>query len=460
MYEQSDPSTVSSYVFKHTIMWCNRWEQINLSPITAPTYSSQERSVLELWRQQVRLIIENRLAAYSKSDSSTATNTTIRLPLPEFRCKHKMFRIPELLDAVLHFAGPTVQIVALNVSRAWRCSSTSVIGSRKNLDGFRFPQPCDSVEYGQSFDPGRSEPVLSMDEMKRFGLQLHRTIERRQRTLGNKYIYFPARLTQLHDLSTDIAQALDTLNNEQSQPLLRGITPSPGNTKVSWLDLSQVQINPYFEHLFTRDGRIQHHLGGWEITLRTSLNAQVLDRTPDIQLLLESVGSMHVTYPPCKTLGIYHTATDTEESRPGFNKLLSRVHNEDGILIKELIDALEGCAPTVVASWKRDVEEFHRYVAEMHWIDDIWTLPAVPTISVFMDSYEMPDGEFDFDAIEDSSGTAAAQTAAVARMGCGAQITRVAYMSARHFRASREGAWIPKELFEPMESEAGRAPIA
>jgi len=45
------------------------------------------------------------------------------------------------------------------------------------------------------------------------------------------------------------------------------------------------------------------------------------------------------------------------------------------------------------------------------------------------------------------------------KMGYRHHITRVAYLASAPFRATREGEWIPKELFEPMKSETGRHPI-
>jgi hypothetical protein len=71
----------------------------------------------------------------------------------------------------------------------------------------------------------------------------------------------------------------------------------------------------------------------------------------------------------------------------------------------------------------------------------------------------MPSSDFDYDDLANESGYQEARKAAGARLGYEAHISRVAYMAAQPFRASREGAWILKELFELMESETGRAPI-
>jgi hypothetical protein len=234
------------------------------------------------------------------------------------------------------------------------------------------------------------------------------------------------------------------------------------DTDVFWLDLSQVQINSYFNQLFALHDRIQHRLGRWEVTLSLShaLSVDILDRTPTIDLLLDLIGSMHVTNPPCKTLGIYHVDGGFEPY-PSYNKLVHRVHNDSGIRIAELVSALKGCTSTVVSSWKLRVEELRTRVTRSHWIDDIWTVPAAPTIVICMDNHEMPDDEVDYDSITGSRYPQYGdqRRAAATRMGYGAHITRVPYLAARPFRASREGEWIPKELFEPLKSETGRSPI-
>jgi hypothetical protein len=152
-----------------------------------------------------------------------------------------------------------------------------------------------------------------------------------------------------------------------------------------------------------------------------------------MKVMLESISSMYVTYPPCKTLGLYH--------------------------FDELVDALEACALTVMSTWKREANKLYDIVAESHWIDDLWRVPAQPTIVIFMDNHEMPNENFGYEALARDYRYEEAHREVSARMGYGAHITCVPYLAARPFRASREGEWIPKELFEPMKSETGRSPI-
>jgi hypothetical protein len=187
------------------------------------------------------------------------------------------------LDLILSFAGPRAQVVALDVSEVWRDSAISGISSRKNLDGFCFSVPCEPIEYGYPIDPDGAESRPSIDEIKNFGVQPHSLIERQRRTLGPlgyKYLYFPARFTQIRDLPDDIAQALDALDIEQKHDFQFGVVSSPRDTATFWLDLSQVQINPYFDCLFTHNNRIKHHLGRWEITLRPHPSDMILEILP------------------------------------------------------------------------------------------------------------------------------------------------------------------------------------
>ncbi|KAF7452555.1 hypothetical protein PtrM4_059310 [Pyrenophora tritici-repentis] len=345
-------------------------------------------------------------------------------------------------------------MVALDVSERWRSCAVSVISSSRNAEEFRFPSVCEPIKYGQLIEFELPELKPGPDEISVFRVHLHRLLERRRNTMNQKYLYFPARLTQQRDLPDDIAQTLNALDVEQMHELHGVILSVSRDTNVSWLDLSQVHINPYFHHLFARDGRIQHVFGRWEIKLRSPSDIPLIKRTPNTNLLIDLIGSMHITYPLCKTLGIYHTVIGTEVmmSSPSQNAFISRVHNDDGIRVSELIDALELCAPGVVSDWKRDVGRFHDYL-----VDE--SLPATPTIIICMDNSRMPAAKFDYHKASQIFGSYEARTMGWVQMGYSAHITRVAYLAARPFHASREGEWLPKELFEPMMTETGHSPI-
>jgi len=91
----------------------------NTRPKQEPPYSCTKRAAVEAWRQQVESQVKTRISSYR----CTVSNTQDTLPCLELsvggytRTEHRMFRIPELLDAILHFAGPVAQIRALRVSK-------------------------------------------------------------------------------------------------------------------------------------------------------------------------------------------------------------------------------------------------------------------------------------------------------------------------------------------------------
>jgi hypothetical protein len=109
--------------------------------------------------------------------------------------------------------------------------------------------------------------------------------------------------------------------------------------------------------------------------------------------------------------------------------------------------------------WQRLAEKLECKVADLYWIDDLWYPPAAPRLLVHLDNHEIPTTEVDRKAYLLSGRIGEADAVSHARMGYGAHITRVAYMAARPFRASREGEYIPKELSEPIKSETERSPI-
>lgn len=181
----------------------------------------------------------------------------------------------------------------------------------------------------------------------------------------------------------------------------------------------------------------------------------IVPKHQSINLLLDSIGSMFVTYPPCKTLGLYHI-DDSFECVPSPLALLGRIRNNDGIRASEVIGALERYAPVVLSNWLRCAREIQDIIADAHWIDDIWQCPASTRIFIHLNNREMRTARSSWSTLYMSGETRAADAAAAARIGYGAHITRIAQMTCQPFRESREGESLPEELFEPMKSETGR----
>jgi len=225
-----------------------------------------------------------------------------------------------------------------------------------------------------------------------------------------------------------------------------------------WLDLSQFRTNPYFELLFSED-RFQRRLDRWEISLRAEAtsNSLLIDKSAPNQVLLQAIRSMQIVHPPCKSLGIYCYEPGML-SQWGTHTLWRRLRRDDGIRIGDLVGVLQDGAPALLSSWLEHAEKLRERINDAHWIDDLWRLPGTSRFRVYLDSTDMSDEQPSEDSIR--SMTRSREVGAVAaQLGYLSHITRMAYMSAEPFRATREGEWVPKELFEPMKSETERHPI-
>ncbi|KAI4924176.1 uncharacterized protein J4E92_007257 [Alternaria infectoria] len=225
-----------------------------------------------------------------------------------------------------------------------------------------------------------------------------------------------------------------------------------------WLDLSQFRTNPYFELLFSEEGRFKHHLGRWEISLRAKAtpNTMLVDDSVSNRLLLQAIGSMQIVHPPCRSLGIYHF--DVGKFKIGrTHPLLRRLRREDGIRVIDLIRALHELAPSLLSTWMRYAEQLRDQIKDAHWIDDFWKIPGSPRFRICLDNTDMSD-EYPLENLSRAASMARSAAADV-QLGMDAHITRRPYMFAEQFRGSREGEWLPTDLFEPMTSETDRHPI-
>ncbi|KAF1845462.1 uncharacterized protein K460DRAFT_366342 [Cucurbitaria berberidis CBS 394.84] len=464
MYEPSkDPATLNSRLYQLVLDGVHSRNKTNTCPDTEPTYSVAERTAVEVWRQRVRSQVATRIDRYPPLIAGVTSTSSKPKNSPPKRSEHHVFQVPELLDLILHFAGPEAQVHALDVAIAWRTSAISVISNPRNVSGFRFSHPYAPVEYGQTIDSTFVSQRPSSKEVEEFGAHLRRLIRRQPDvTWRKRYLYFPARISQLCDLPDNIAQALNDLDVQQRHNLhgrINSISRTADN--ICWLDLSQFVINPYFNHLFAKDDRIKHRFGRWEITLRPSNTPDGLlfARSSATSLLLDNIGSMHITDPPCQTLGIYHYDSSTEAS-PSFQVLLKRISNSNGVRVSDIHDALEQLTPGVLSTWRRNAGDLHERVRELHWIDSVWWLPATPKIVIRLDNTAMVvDPDFDYEELMSGSSAEVARSAVAERYGYGFHITRLAYMSAEPFRATRQGEWVSNDLFEPMKSTTGRSPI-
>jgi hypothetical protein len=169
---------------------------------------------------------------------------------------------------------------------------------------------------------------------------------------------------------------------------------------------------------------------------------------------------MPVTYPLCRSLGIYYYEPSVV-AMWGTHALLRRVRRDDGIRITDLIEALEATAPELMSKWMVNAEELREKVKEAHWIDIIWKIPGTPRFRIYLDRADMSDEKVHADSLRstDAAIWSAAITAAEATLGYPAHTTRTAYMSAGRFRREREREWVSDDLMEPAGITVGRHPI-
>jgi hypothetical protein len=471
-YDALNSTAVSRRVYSRIV--CSH-DHKNHCPEAEPPYSTVERTYLEQWRRDVGLQISKHIARYLEAAPRpirVVYNPQASCGRPSSGCESQVFQITELLDHILHFADPKAQMRALQVSQVWRASSLSVIGSRRNVEVFRASQP---IEYGQVIQEDEIAPARpTAEQIEEFGVHVRHVVQRSPFVDNTKRLYFPARFAQLKDLPWHTADTLNEMDYAQRHRVnwrVRTVSRDDDDDDVFWLDLSQLEMNPYLGTLFEGTHSLTQLLGRWEVNVRgaASSGSFILDTFLLSQPLLEAIGSMHITQPPCRAIGLYVYDPKNRVTAEPY-QFCKRIRNPYGIQISEFLNALEECASVVLQAWEKQARLLHDKVNEAHWIDDIWKVPASPRIRIHLDNTEMSDEvvhEPEFHPSLLPSGEYSSQLpvepaireAVDAAMGYAAHVTRNAYLTAEPYRAKREGSWISEDLFEPMQSETGRHPI-
>jgi len=318
----------------------------------------------------------------------------------------------------------------------------AVISSCNTAVPFRASPLCMPAEHGKLIDEDVMAPLQPIsDEMKRFDLDFERVYERWRTSKGSGALYFPAKCAQRRDLPGPLSETLNHLDSTQPShafPWYHRVRVSR-ETDIFWLDLSQFEVNPYLEALFVEEHQSKHHLGRWEICLRAAASPQtlLLNSLLSNKALLEIFGSMQVTSPPCRALGIYHDDYWKTHTN-GRNTLLTRIRNDQGVRVSELLYALQQVAPIVLETWFKNTEWLVGEILQAHWIDDIWNVPGAPTIHIYLDNVDMSDDVHMFKSIASAEEVDAWSTANPLVLGLSSHITRAALMSSEPLRRSRE----------------------
>ncbi|KAA8623545.1 hypothetical protein PtrSN002B_001657 [Pyrenophora tritici-repentis] len=198
-----DPTTIPTSLRSDFDQLVEAADVRNMRPKVEPSYSCAEKLALESWASQVNHQIRTRILSYQCPTASASTfdsgsSSYTQRPIYTSRSEHQLFRIPELLDTVLGYAGPVAQMQALRVSKRWRTSALDVIRSRKNSDAFQTQQLSLPKEYGQTIDDATGIPLQpSSEKVEQFELYVHQIMARWPKSKSSKSIYFPAKFTQL-----------------------------------------------------------------------------------------------------------------------------------------------------------------------------------------------------------------------------------------------------------------------
>ena len=483
----------------------NILESYNAPAQTQPPYPVQEQRVLEHWRGQVLDIIQKRLARYGpalqppEKDSLEMRRQASLVPdsdqahciaMPSLRPSHgrgvedtkharshRAVDVPELLDAILEQAGLEAQLVAFSTSQTWRRSAVALIGSH-SMGPFWHPKD-EPIQYGERLTvPHSLLCAPGPREREEFIVTMRDDLRRRPMPPGQKYIYLAGKFTQQTDLPDDVRADLDRLDADQEEGrtvtvfALRRFNAHKSRdppSQVYWLDMSQLRLNPYLLTLLR--GRAHHRRGRLEVDLRPNVlvGQLIVDGSRYPTALLEYLGPMFFSQPPCKVLGIYRSKRDATRTRLGQGsslQLLQRLHNKDGIRVGEVLAALEEHASAVLSRWRECADALAEDVCRGHWQEDIWDVPGVPRISLLLDNADMGQESLDndkdyIDSISrDLSGPDYwdRRDQHPIHSTLDGHITRHCYMFATGWREEREGEWLPRDIMEPMESTV-RQPI-
>jgi len=129
-----------------------------------------------------------------------------------------------------------------------------------------------------------------------------------------------------------------------------------------WLDLSQFNFNPYFLELFPE--RVRLHLGRCEIILGPCSFEQRVYKRPLPQTAFdELIGSMFLTEPPCKAVGIYLPCR-----RAPVLRLVAKVRDAEGIRVGQVLRTLEQNADDALSWWEDEVRELRREIKNSYWM--------------------------------------------------------------------------------------------
>ena len=329
---------------------------------------------IEEWRRSRLRMMDHLVAQWKASNNSHARHTGIRAatvttskssqPKPQFTSKaHSALHIAEILEIIVGLLDPESMLTLRAVSTTLRATVSAVLELQ-----YRKNYPCGPIKYYEKIPQDLDWMKPTEAEIVELELDIHNRSTPGFRS-RDQFVY-PARITQAQCLSNTTCIATRNIWNSHINSRYRNddwVPSLPLDTSDNrWLDLSQIQINPYLSHCF--GDRAQGIEGRLEIKLLSSPN--YITRSPFITLesLSSLVRPMYATQPPCKSLGIYvHYARAPDHN--GWIRRLTTVEAEDGVRIGQLADALDQHSATAVDSWLEDVTSEREDIAGRKWKD-------------------------------------------------------------------------------------------
>jgi len=185
-------------------------------PLPPPRPREELEAGVEEWRSTVLHAIDTRLALYAHGPTqSSAARPTIHSNAdhhPTVGRAHRALCVSEILENILRHATPSSQYAAWNVSVAWRDMIAFILKSQ-----YRSHIPCSPVDYDQLVDIKIQWLQPSAPEIAHTA----EVVDMISRGAGrHAYFYFPARLTQAHELPELTSNAIAALVQDELQYLV------------------------------------------------------------------------------------------------------------------------------------------------------------------------------------------------------------------------------------------------
>jgi hypothetical protein len=353
-------------------------------PLPPPRPRDSLEAGVEEWRTTALDAIDSRLAVYAHRPAVQPVSDTKSVSSYIQTHEHtpvvlRVLLIPELLEMILQYAAPSTQYTAWNVNTTWRSTIKHILGSRHRSAGSQKP-----VDYGQVMETSPlwlqpSEEEIA--EIEQFAATLssktHREATER---------FFPARIVQARALSLEASTAIYTAWERFYQQVPQSLSQA---TDEHWCDLSQLRFNPYFLDLYS--GRVQLKLGRCEITLRPGTQRLLYKRLLPEADFTQLIGSMFLTDPPCKAIGVYVPRVGSGSLEP-----VAKILDVDGIRVGHLLSTLQEHCNVALDTWHKQAEKLRRDISESHWIKFTanwqkrypWSCPGFPKFTVFFEQVE------------------------------------------------------------------------